>query len=151
VFNRNCPCCLVKSFMVNSLGWDSLSLLCRELVDSELRLSVLGTEESSEVIGLSTSSGVTGHSVWRLCLTVSQPYCFNTSQPCLVFEITPTTYTHVLEGEKTDMRLLARHQVHLCVRARVPLPPYGQDLAVLCQGQDVRDDVLLLKQVQTPV
>lgn len=30
------------------LGCDSLSLLCRELVDSELRLSVLGTEESSE-------------------------------------------------------------------------------------------------------
>lgn len=31
-----------------ALGCDSLSLLCRELVDSELRLRVLGTEESSE-------------------------------------------------------------------------------------------------------
>lgn len=78
------------------LGWDSLSLLWRELVDSEFRLSVLGTEESSEVSCVSTSSGVTGHSVLRLCLTASQPNCFSTSQPCLVLVITPSTYTHVL-------------------------------------------------------
>lgn len=35
----------------------------RELVDSELRLRVLGTEDSSAVSCASTSSGVTGHSV----------------------------------------------------------------------------------------
>ncbi|TNN86468.1 hypothetical protein EYF80_003238 [Liparis tanakae] len=63
----------------------------RMLVDSEFRLSVLGTEQSSAVSWASTSSGVTGHSVLRLWRTESQPYCFSTSQPCRVLEMTPST------------------------------------------------------------
>ena len=83
-----------------SLGCDSLSLLWRELVDSEFRLSVLGTEDSSEVSMASTSSGVTDHWVRRLWRTASQPCCFSTSQPCRVLEITPSTYTHVLHTHR---------------------------------------------------
>ena len=62
---------------------ESLSLLCMELVESEARLRVEGTEDS-RLGGLgegSMSSGTTGHSVRRLCLTASQPCCFSMSQP----------------------------------------------------------------------
>lgn len=83
------------------LGWvESLSLLCLELVDSELRLRVLGSDESRVGGGggcCSTSSGTTGHCCLRLCRTASQPCSFSNSQPCLVLEIRPSTYRHVLK------------------------------------------------------
>lgn len=91
------------------LGWvESLSLLCLELVDSELRLRVLGTDDSRVGGGggccCSTSSGTTGHCCLRLCRTASQPCIFNSSQPCFVLEIRPSTYRHVLKktGNKVE-------------------------------------------------
>lgn len=92
----------------NILGWvESLSLLCLELVDSELRLRVLGTDESRVGGGggcCSTSSGTTGHCCLRLCRTASQPCSFSSSQPCFVLEIRPSTYRHVLKetGDKAE-------------------------------------------------
>lgn len=83
------------------LGWvESLSLLCLELVDSELRLRVLGTDESRVGGGggcCSTSSGTTGHCCLRLCRTASQPCSFSSSQPCFVLEMRPSTYRHILK------------------------------------------------------
>lgn len=90
------------------LGWvESLSLLCLELVDSELRLRVLGTDERSVGGGggcCSTSSGTTGHCCLRLCRTASQPCSFSSSHPCFVLEIRPSTYRHVLKetGNKVE-------------------------------------------------
>lgn len=74
----------LSSSMMYILGCvESLSLLCMELVESEARLRLEGTEDS-RLGGLgwgSMSSGTTGHNVRRLCLTASQPCCFSMSQP----------------------------------------------------------------------
>lgn len=101
------------------LGWDSLSLLCRELVDSELRLRVLGTDDSSVARGCSTSSGATGHACRRLCRTASQPCCFSTSQPCFVLLISPNTYRQVLyrdrQAENTGQMVKAEgYEKYVC-------------------------------------
>lgn len=98
-----------KQLEKHLLGWvESLSLLCLELVDSELRLRVLGTDESRVGGGggccCSTSSGTTGHCCLRLCRTASQPCSFSTSQPCFVLEIRPSTYRQVLKetGDRAE-------------------------------------------------